>query len=160
MSPTKEYMEQLRQRQELPPMADIAARIRDGESYRDIAKEYGLEKQGLANRLRTAGYRYDTGEVERDARLREMKEHLRSTLLTWGEPWMADAICAQTDPEAFFPEKGGSTREAKRVCMSCPVRETCLEWALARGEYFGIFGGKSERERRKIAKERKAGLAA
>lgn len=156
MSPTKEYRDRLRQsKRELPPLSEIADRILAGESYQSIAIEYRLDKQGLANRLRTAGYRFDTGEVERDAQLREMKEHLRSSLLRWVEPWMADAICAQTDPEAFFPEKGGSTADAKRVCALCPVRETCLEWALARGEYFGIFGGKSERERRKIAKERK-----
>lgn len=64
--------------------------------------------------------------------------------------WQADALCAQTDPEAFFPEKGGSTREAKRVCLSCSVRTECLEYALAQDERFGIWGGLSERERRKL----------
>lgn len=64
--------------------------------------------------------------------------------------WQADALCAQTDPEAFFPEKGGSTREAKRVCQSCSVRTECLEYALAQDERFGIWGGLSERERRKL----------
>ena len=44
--------------------------------------------------------------------------------------WQERALCAQTDPEAFFPEKGGSTREAKRVCGSCDVRVECLEYAL------------------------------
>jgi len=61
-----------------------------------------------------------------------------------------DALCAQTDPEAFFPEKGGSTREAKRVCLSCDVRSQCLEYALAHDERFGIWGGLSERERRRL----------
>ena len=46
--------------------------------------------------------------------------------------WHERALCAQTDPEAFFPEKGGSTREAKRVCMACEVRAECLEYALPR----------------------------
>ncbi len=64
--------------------------------------------------------------------------------------WQRDALCAQTDPEAFFPEKGGSTREAKAVCQSCTVRAQCLEYALANDERFGIWGGLSERERRKI----------
>ena len=64
--------------------------------------------------------------------------------------WQERALCAQTDPEAFFPEKGGSTREAKRVCASCEVREECLEYALANDERFGIWGGLSERERRKL----------
>lgn len=66
--------------------------------------------------------------------------------------WQADALCAQTDPEAFFPEKGGSTREAKRVCLSCEVRSECLEYALSHDERFGIWGGLSERERRKLKK--------
>ncbi|MBU6146908.1 MAG: WhiB family transcriptional regulator [Actinomycetales bacterium] len=64
--------------------------------------------------------------------------------------WRAQALCAQTDPEAFFPEKGGSTREAKRVCMACEVRAECLEYALTHDERFGIWGGMSERERRRL----------
>ncbi len=64
--------------------------------------------------------------------------------------WQERALCAQTDPEAFFPEKGGSTRDAKRVCLSCDVRSECLEYALAHDERFGIWGGLSERERRRL----------
>ena len=64
--------------------------------------------------------------------------------------WQERALCAQTDPEAFFPEKGGSTREAKRVCTGCEVKPECLEYALARDERFGIWGGMSERERRRL----------
>jgi WhiB family redox-sensing transcriptional regulator len=64
--------------------------------------------------------------------------------------WQADALCAQTDPESFFPEKGGSTREAKKICSSCEVRGECLEYALSNDERFGIWGGLSERERRKL----------
>lgn len=64
--------------------------------------------------------------------------------------WQERALCAQTDPEAFFPEKGGSTREAKKVCTSCDVRSECLEYALENDERFGIWGGLSERERRKL----------
>jgi WhiB family transcriptional regulator, redox-sensing transcriptional regulator len=66
--------------------------------------------------------------------------------------WQADALCAQTDPEAFFPEKGGSTRDAKKICASCEVRAECLEYALKNDERFGIWGGLSERERRKLRK--------
>lgn len=66
--------------------------------------------------------------------------------------WQADALCAQTDPEAFFPEKGGSTRDAKRICSSCEVRSECLEYALENDERFGIWGGLSERERRRLKK--------
>jgi WhiB family redox-sensing transcriptional regulator len=64
--------------------------------------------------------------------------------------WQTDGLCAQTDPEAFFPEKGGSTRDAKRICASCEVRAECLEYALQNDERFGIWGGLSERERRKL----------
>jgi WhiB family redox-sensing transcriptional regulator len=64
--------------------------------------------------------------------------------------WQERALCAQTDPEAFFPEKGGSTREAKKICLSCEVRVECLEYALEHDERFGIWGGLSERERRRL----------
>ena len=64
--------------------------------------------------------------------------------------WQERALCAQTDPEAFFPEKGGSTREAKRICTRCEVTTECLEYAMRHDERFGIWGGMSERERRKI----------
>jgi WhiB family redox-sensing transcriptional regulator len=64
--------------------------------------------------------------------------------------WGDFALCAETDPEAFFPEKGGSTRNAKMVCARCPVRRDCLETALDRDERFGIWGGLSERERRRL----------
>ena len=70
--------------------------------------------------------------------------------------WQDRALCAQTDPEAFFPEKGGSTREAKKVCRGCEVRAECLEFALENDERFGIWGGMSERERRRLKRE--AGL--
>lgn len=66
--------------------------------------------------------------------------------------WQSRALCAQTDPEAFFPEKGGSTRDAKRVCGACVVRSECLEYALSNDERFGIWGGLSERERRRLRK--------
>ena len=66
--------------------------------------------------------------------------------------WQERSLCAQTDPEAFFPEKGGSTREAKKVCLTCEVRTDCLESALMNDERFGIWGGLSERERRKLKK--------
>jgi WhiB family redox-sensing transcriptional regulator len=67
--------------------------------------------------------------------------------------WQTDSLCAQTDPEAFFPEKGGSTRDAKRICTACEVKAQCLEYALKNDERFGIWGGLSERERRKLRKQ-------
>lgn len=66
------------------------------------------------------------------------------------QSWQERALCAETDPEAFFPEKGGSTREAKKICTGCEVKAECLEYALANDERFGIWGGLSERERRRL----------
>lgn len=69
---------------------------------------------------------------------------------TPADDWQELALCAETDPETFFPEKGGSTREAKRICQGCEVRAECLEYALGHRERFGIWGGLSERERRRL----------
>lgn len=70
--------------------------------------------------------------------------------------WLADALCAQTDPEAYFPARGGSTRAAKQICLRCPVRAECLEYALEHDERFGVWGGLSERERRPLKRPRAA----
>lgn len=63
------------------------------------------------------------------------------------QPWVDEALCAQTDPELFHPDKGGSNRQAKAVCAACPVQAECLDWALTTGQQYGIWGGLSERER-------------
>ncbi len=81
-----------------------------------------------------------------------------------GNRWQERANCLGVDPDLFFPERGASTREAKSVCKSCEVRLECLEYALSHGEKFGIWGGLSERERRRVRRERalarrKAGVA-
>jgi WhiB family redox-sensing transcriptional regulator len=68
--------------------------------------------------------------------------------------WQERANCMGVDPELFFPQRGASTREAKAVCRGCVVREECLEYAITHGEKFGIWGGLSERERRKVRRAR------
>lgn len=68
--------------------------------------------------------------------------------------WRDDGLCAQTDPEAFFPERGSSPKPAKRVCQACPVRTECLEYALERSIRFGVWGGLTERERRWLRAKR------
>lgn len=60
------------------------------------------------------------------------------------------SACLDTPAEMFFPERGGSVDEAKAVCSSCRIREACLEYAIANNEQFGIWGGHTERERRRI----------
>jgi WhiB family redox-sensing transcriptional regulator len=71
--------------------------------------------------------------------------------------WQDQANCLGVDPDLFFPERGASTREAKEVCRGCIVRADCLEYALSNGEKFGIWGGLSERERRKLRRQRAQG---
>ena len=68
--------------------------------------------------------------------------------------FLADGLCAQTDPDAFYPEKGGDVRAAKAVCRRCPVITACLEHALTEGEPHGVWGGRSEQERRKLRRDR------
>lgn len=68
--------------------------------------------------------------------------------------WQSEANCLGVDPDLFFPERGVSTAEAKAVCKGCVVRLDCLEAALVNGEKFGVWGGLSERERRRIRRAR------
>ena len=73
------------------------------------------------------------------------------------EPWMDSALCAQVDPELFFPEgKGTQTREVKQVCAACDVITECLEYALRNNERIGVWGGKSVLERARIRRARNA----
>jgi WhiB family redox-sensing transcriptional regulator len=71
-------------------------------------------------------------------------------------PWLQRANCTGVDPELFFPQRGTSTREAKEVCRGCLVQAECLDYAIANGEKFGIWGGLSERERRRVRRARLA----
>ena len=66
------------------------------------------------------------------------------------DSWRDQALCAQTDPEEFFAEKGGTTKIAKQICGACEVRTQCLSHALANDERYGVWGGLSERERRRL----------
>ncbi len=68
--------------------------------------------------------------------------------------WQDLANCRGANPDLFFPERGASTRTAKGICGECSVQSECLEFAIVSSEKFGIWGGLSERERRKIRRER------
>lgn len=72
-------------------------------------------------------------------------------------PWMDQANCAGMDTELMFPGRGDNKAyaAAKAVCAACPVATECLEYALEHGEHHGIWGGKSERERRRIRLQRR-----
>lgn len=69
--------------------------------------------------------------------------------------WMRAAACKTVGASLFFATDGGIT-DAKKVCEGCPVKETCLEYALSHNEQHGVWGGTSERERRRIRRNRKA----
>lgn len=70
--------------------------------------------------------------------------------------WQDQAACLGCDPELFFPERGGNTpTEARQVCAGCEVRTECLEFALANNEHYGLWGGLSEKERRKLRRDRR-----
>lgn len=76
----------------------------------------------------------------------------RATFAFIDQPWSSDALCAETDPEAFFPDRGKTLRTAKEICTQCSAREGCLYWALTVDEKFGVWGGLTEKERRKLAR--------
>lgn len=73
------------------------------------------------------------------------------TLPVWqGPDFDGTPSCAEVDPDMWFPEKGGPTTTAQRICRGCEVREECLAWALQHGERYGVWGGLTERERRRL----------
>lgn len=81
-------------------------------------------------------------------------ERLRRKNITLETSWQEYSNCLGVDADLFFPERGASTKEAKQVCQGCVVRLDCLEFALVNSEKFGIWGGMSERERRRIRRQR------
>jgi WhiB family transcriptional regulator, redox-sensing transcriptional regulator len=70
--------------------------------------------------------------------------------------WMADGKCREVPPAVFFPSDGLGVQEAQRICADCPVSDTCLEYALANRIDHGVWGGRSERERRRILRRRRS----
>lgn len=69
--------------------------------------------------------------------------------------WMARGRCASLPPATFFPSDGAGVDAARQICADCPVREACLEYALHHRIDHGVWGGCSERERRRILKRRR-----
>ncbi len=69
--------------------------------------------------------------------------------------WMAQGNCAERPPSLFFPSDGVGVEVAKRVCTTCAVKQECLEYALRNRIDHGVWGGTSERERRRILKRRR-----
>jgi WhiB family transcriptional regulator, redox-sensing transcriptional regulator len=67
--------------------------------------------------------------------------------------WQENALCTQVDAEIFFPEKGRSPRDAKKICAGCDVREQCLQWAMATNQRHGVWGGLTSQERSILARD-------
>jgi WhiB family redox-sensing transcriptional regulator len=79
------------------------------------------------------------------------------TYLAQPEPWIEQAACHGVDPKVFFPSRGDDPRPAKKMCMSCPVRAQCLDYALRTNQAYGIWGATSERQRRRMRRQRSTG---
>ena len=75
-------------------------------------------------------------------------------------PWMQDGNCREHPPEVFFPSDGVGVITARRICSTCPVQDTCLEYALEHRIDHGVWGGASERERRRMLKRRRHAVEA
>lgn len=84
----------------------------------------------------------------------------RPTTTTGGSGWRNRSNCLGVDPDLFFPARGASLVEAKAVCAACVVRDQCLDHALTKPEKFGVWGGASERERRRLRRQRHLARAA
>jgi WhiB family transcriptional regulator, redox-sensing transcriptional regulator len=83
----------------------------------------------------------------------------KTTSLKMGTSWMELARCRDVDPEVFFPKDGPGVLAAQRLCSECVVRESCLEYALENSIQHGVWGGTSERARRRIVHQRRRALA-
>src|ERR1700737_257532 len=80
----------------------------------------------------------------------------RLTEVLMDTSWMADSKCRELPPQTFFPSDGVGVEIARRICADCPVKGPCLEYALYNRIEHGVWGGASERERRRIARRRRS----
>jgi WhiB family transcriptional regulator, redox-sensing transcriptional regulator len=83
----------------------------------------------------------------------------KATSVRMGTSWMEMARCRDVDPQVFFPNDGPGVQSAQRYCAECLVRESCLEYALENHIQHGVWGGASERARRRISHQRRRALA-
>ena len=72
------------------------------------------------------------------------------------EAWQLDAACRNVDPDLFFPERGEPSDPAKAVCMGCPVIDACLAYAMRNHPLQGVWGGTSDKQRRRMVRRDKA----
>jgi WhiB family redox-sensing transcriptional regulator len=80
--------------------------------------------------------------------------------MTADTSWMAEGACREHPPNVFFPQDGVGVEVARRICATCPVRELCLEYAVSNRIEHGVWGGTSERGRRRLARSRQLAATA
>jgi WhiB family redox-sensing transcriptional regulator len=130
---------------------DILRRHDAGESAVSIARDYGVSSAAIYYHLKATMRHVPLKDRDTRDEAPPPPDTERERFQPFdAQPWADYALCTQTDPELFFPEKGGSTREAKSICAACTVRAECLMFALEHRERFGIWGGMSERARRRL----------
>ena len=88
----------------------------------------------------------------REQRISDLMQHI-ATLPPPPGPWAREGLCAQVDPEVWYPERGGHSHDALATCARCPVRAECADHALTVGEEWGIWGGLTIAQRRRLRKE-------
>jgi WhiB family redox-sensing transcriptional regulator len=72
--------------------------------------------------------------------------------ISGGEEWRSFAACRTVDSGVFFPQSDLFSNRAKLICSTCPVREKCLAWAMGTDQRYGVWGGKTSRERLHLAR--------
>lgn len=132
----------------------IITMIREGLPYREIANAFDIDPSTVSYYAVRAGLaRQGHAKPSVHDPSTRVPDDMPAGFLFDTQPWADRALCNQTDPDSFYPDKGESTREAKTVCASCTVAAECLTYALDHHEQFGIWGGLSARERRHINKK-------
>jgi WhiB family redox-sensing transcriptional regulator len=90
------------------------------------------------------------GKPAGNTTVRLLARHLPEVTATALGPWARRALCADVDPEIFFPANGDPATEARQVCGRCPVTAECLAYSLSNNEAYGIWGGLDPEERRSL----------
>ncbi|WP_207555852.1 WhiB family transcriptional regulator [Intrasporangium flavum] len=137
----------------------IIDRLAAGDRFMTIAQEHGVSTSTVNYYLQQAGLSSTRRALRRERATERVtaKEAGRAARRNkvvdiHGTPdWMHDGACRGTDdPDAFYPKRDRDAGDAVRMCQPCPVRQTCLEWALKHREEFGVWGGLTEDERREL----------
>lgn len=130
---------------------DMAGELRDGATLEEVAERYGISRGQVVQRLSYGGWS-STGHP-RPVPVHNGYGKVRTVEDVWPD-WMLHGVCRQVDPELWFPEKGESTKPAKKICDGCPVRRRCRSFALENDVKFGVWGGMSVRELEELRKRR------